>query len=97
MPRRKKSTSVDEKKLRKGQLRKLNALRKSLGNDIADRAFSAWMDSGPVATDGGQLDRNARAIIDALHPLIKTGDLRIRRGGYILRRGRGRVILERPE
>jgi hypothetical protein len=94
MARRKKS--IDEKNLRKGQLRKLNALRKSLGNEIADRAFVQWMESAPEA-DGGQQDRNARTIIDALHPLIETGELRIPRGGYMLRRGRGRVILERPE
>ena len=97
MARRKKSTSIDEKNLRKGQLRKLNALRKSLGNEIADRAFIQWMESAPEAADGGQQDRNARTIIEALHPLIETGELRIPRGGYMLRRGRGRVILERPE
>ena len=88
--------SIDEKNLRKGQLRKLNALRKSLGNEIADRAFVQWMELAPEAADGGQ-DRNARTIIEALHPLIETGELRIPRGGYMLRRGRGRVILERPE
>jgi hypothetical protein len=96
MPRRKKSASIDEKNLRKGQLRKLNALRKSLGDDIADRAFIEWMDSAPSATDN-HLDRNARTIIEALHPLIENGELSIPRGGYVLRRGRGRIILERPE
>ena len=30
-------------KLTKGQVRKLNALRKSLGNKIADPAFSKWL------------------------------------------------------
>ena len=97
MARRKKSAAVDEKSLSKGQIRKLNALRKSLGDDIAERAFAEWMESGVDGTDGGQRDRNAQTITDALHPLIEAGDLRIPRGGYILRRGRGRVIVERPE
>jgi hypothetical protein len=32
-----------------------------------------------------------------LQPLIEEGRLSIPRGGYVVRRGRGRVIVERPE
>ena len=35
--------SLDLSTLTKGQTRKLNALRKSLGNEIADLAFAKWM------------------------------------------------------
>jgi hypothetical protein len=95
MARRRKS-GFNEGDLSKGQLRKLNALRKSLGDDIGTRAFSEWL-----ATHGNGAaepnDRNARTITEALQPLIKSGKLRIPRGGYLLRRGRGRVIVERPE
>ena len=35
--------SLDLSTLTKGQTRKLNALRKSLGNEIADDAFAKWM------------------------------------------------------
>ena len=35
--------SPDLSTLTKGQTRKLNALRKSLGNEIADDAFAKWM------------------------------------------------------
>ena len=97
LARRKKSTSIDEKSLSKGQVRKLNALRKSLGDEIAERAFGEWMESAPEAGDGGGQDRHARTITEALHPLIETGELRIPRGGFMIRRGRGRVIIERPE
>ena len=92
---RRKTASVDEKSLTKGQLRKLNALRKSLGDEIAQRAFAEWLKSEPAAAD--VYDRNASTIADALQPLIESGKLRIPRGGYVLRRGRGRVIIERPE
>ena len=34
---------MKELKLTKGQIRKLNALRKALGNKIADAAFSKWL------------------------------------------------------
>jgi hypothetical protein len=87
--------SVDEKNLSKGQLRKLTALRKSLGDQIAYRAFSEWLTSQP----SGHIDadRNADRIAEALQPLIESGKLRISRGGYIVRRGRGRVIVEKPD
>ena len=35
--------SIDQSTLTKGQIRKLNALRKSVGNVIADVAFGKWM------------------------------------------------------
>jgi hypothetical protein len=36
-------------------------------------------------------------IADAITKLAMAGEVRIPRGGYVLRRGRGRVIVERPE
>jgi hypothetical protein len=95
MARRRKS-GFNEGDLSKGQLRKLNALRKSLGEDIGTRAFSEWLstqDNGAAEPN----DKYARTITEALQPLIKSGKLRIPRGGYLLRRGRGRVIVERPD
>ena len=97
MARRKKSAGIDERSLSKGNLRKLNALRKSLGDEIAERAFSDWMASSPDVNGGSGLDRNAHRITEALHALIEAGELRIPRGGYMIRRGRGRVIIERPD
>lgn len=81
----------DESALPKGQLRKLNALRKSVGPAIADEAFSKWLAqvSEPPATD-----ENAEVISNALWGMIQERKLMIRRGGYIVRRGRGRVIVE---
>jgi hypothetical protein len=95
MPRKAKN-GIDESHLSKGQLRKLNALRKSLGDEIANRAFAEWMSTQANGT-GHTTDRNARSITAALQPLIEEGRLSIPRGGYTVRRGRGRVIVERPE
>ncbi len=83
---------IDETGLKKGQLRKLNALRKSLGPVIADEAFSRWL--AQAADVEPEADENARVIADNLWGLIQQGKLRIRRGGYVVRRGRGRVIVE---
>jgi len=84
-----------ESTLSKGQIRKLNALRKSLGNEIADKAFAEWLST--VGTEGSEAgDRHAEMIAELLTPLALEGKLKIPRGGYIVRRGHGRVIVERP-
>ncbi|MCY4589350.1 MAG: hypothetical protein OXE86_02045 [Alphaproteobacteria bacterium] len=82
---------IDENSLTKGQVRKLNALRKSLGPAIADEAFAKWLASESTEPEG---DGNAAIIADTLWNLVQDGSLSIRRGGYIVRRGRGRVIVE---
>lgn len=88
------SPAIDEYALTKGQLRKLNALRKSVGNDIGERAFSEWLEAQTAAVPA---DKNAERLADALWPLIEQGTLRIPRGGYIVKRGRGRIVVEPVE
>ena len=88
------SPAIDESALTKGQLRKLNALRKSVGNDIGECAFSEWLEAQTAAVPA---DKNAERIADALWPLIEQRALRIPRGGYIVKRGRGRIVVEPVE
>lgn len=90
---RRRAPLIDESALTKGQRRKLNALRKAVGADIGERAFAEWLAS---QTGAGERDRNVEAIETALWPLIREGQLKIRRGGYLVRRGRGRLIVESP-
>ena len=85
---------IDESTLTKGQVRKLNALRKSVGGEIGEQAFAAWL-SAQSAGAKADADTNAQMIVDTLWPLIEEGTLAIPRGGYLLRRGRGRIIVER--
>ena len=84
--------AITEKTLTKGELRKLNALRKSLGEEIADEAFLKWhaqQDKGGEAA----VDPNIEMMEKALAPLIEK--MRFPRGGgYVIRRGRGRFIIE---
>ena len=84
------SNRIDENTLSKGQRRKLNALRKSVGDEVGERAFAEWLSSRPVA----KADENASLIVETLWPLVQQGTLAIPRGGYLLRRGRGRIIVE---
>ncbi len=92
---RKPAPKLDEKALTKGELRKLNALRKSVGEDIGNKAFVDWLRKRPAVMAETE-DKNAALIADTLVPLVEQDKLRIPRGGYLVRRGRGRVIVERP-
>ena len=88
-----KPSGIDERSLKKGQLRKLTALRKSLGEGIADKAFAEWMKKGGAPVE--QVDKNAELIAETLGELVNAGKLTIPRGGYRLTRGRRRVIVAR--
>ncbi len=95
---RKRTTSksnrvINQGELSKGQLRKLNALRKSIGEEIAHKAFAEWLTARPEAVE--EVDKGAELIADLLIDQVNQGELRIPRGGYLVRRGRGRVIVER--
>ncbi len=82
--------------LNKGQLRKLTALRKSLGKEIADNAFAEWLASTP-AVKPEPTDKNAEAIAELLNTPVLAKKIKLPRGGYIVRRGRGRVVVERAQ
>ena len=83
---------IDESTLTKGQLRKLGALRKSVGDEVGERAFAEWLALQGAA--GQKPDGNAAMIVDTLWPMVQEGTLAIPRGGYLIRRGRGRIIVE---
>ena len=85
------SSAIDESALSKGQRRKLDALRKSVGNDIGERTFADWL---ATQTPAMPTDANAARIAEALWPLIERKALKIPRGGYVVRRGRGRIVVE---
>ena len=83
--------SFDEATLSKGQQRKLNALRKSIGPEIAERAFAEWLVSQPMSEGaGGDPERIAEHLWD----LVSKENLTFPRGGYRISRGRGRVVVE---
>ncbi len=87
-----------ERDLTKGQLRKLTALRKSLGKEIADKAFAEWQASVPEPQKiAVAVDKTAEAIADLLNSPVLEKKINLPRGGYLVRRGRGRVIVERAK
>ena len=86
-------TKIDESTLTKGQLHKLETLRRSVGDEIGERAFAAWFATQPKP-EVVETDHDAELIVDTLWPLVRDGALNIPRGGYLIRRGRRRVIVE---
>ena len=82
--------SFSEKELTKGELRKLNALKKSVGDKIGERAFADWLKERQ--SQSGPSDRNAEMLAAAVAVLRKNEKgFRIPRGGYLVTTGRGGV------
>ena len=81
--------TIDQSNLTKGQVRKLNALRKSLGDQIAEEAFSKWLEA---SAKHEQLvkDPIAEAIENALAPYADDKTFRLGRRGYVVRRAKGK-------
>ncbi len=79
---------INEKKLTKGQIRKLNALRKSLGDTIAEEAFTKWLET--QETDAGKADIIARRIVKTLAKFKNDKSFTLGRKGYVIRQAKGR-------
>jgi len=81
--------TIDYSTLTKGQVRKLNALRKSIGNDIADVAFGKWMKS-QSKTPKEITDPVADALVAALSNLKSNKSFKLGTKGYVVRRAKGK-------
>ena len=81
--------SIDHSTLTKGQVRKLNALRKSVGDDIAEDAFGKWMKS-QSKTPKDVRDPVADALVAALANLTSDKSFRLGNKGYVVKRARGK-------
>ena len=81
--------SIDLSTLTKGQIRKLNALRKSVGDDIAEDAFAKWMSSQSTPSKNVS-DPVADAIVAALTNLTSDKSFRLGSKGYVVRRAKGK-------
>ncbi len=88
---------IQESKLNKGHLRKLKALRTSLGKKIADEAFSKWLKE--LASEKKTASTNdpvAARIAGCINKEDKKKPkLKLPRGGYLVRRGfQGAIVVE---
>ena len=82
--------AINEKALTKGQLRKLNALRKSLGDNIADKAFTQWVKEQPGKVLPNKTDPVAEKLVAAVDSLSKDKSFNLGRKGYVVKRSKGK-------
>ena len=76
-------------KLTKGQVRKLKALRNSLGNKIADPAFSKWLKTQNPNKSGGKTDPVAEKLERSLKSLASK-KINLGTWGYTIKRTKGK-------
>ena len=83
---------MNKKSITKGQLRKLNALRKSLGNQIADKAFKEWLKQQAKQAPAERADPVVNKLLAALKGLEKDKSINLGRKGYVIKRAKGRGV-----
>ena len=77
--------AINKKTLTKGQIRKLNALRKSLGTKIADRAFAQWQKVQPAKVVTATSSAVAENLVAAMASLLKDKAFNLGRKGYVVK------------
>ena len=83
---------INESKLTKGQGRKLNALRKSVGDALAKEVFGKWLAQLAKTSTGPKADAVASKIEEALAGLADDKRIRLGNYGYTIKRARGKGV-----
>lgn len=81
--------AIDEGTLTKGQLRKLTALRRSVGDKLGEEVFLKWV-AQQAATAAPKADPVARKIEEALAGFANDRSFNLGVYGYSIRRARGK-------
>ena len=82
--------AIKEKSLSKGQIHKLNALRKSVGVKLGEEAFGKWLKEQAKAVPKVQSDPVAEKILNAVKSLEKDKTVKLGNRGYVVKRARGK-------
>ena len=76
--------AIDESKLSKGQVRKLNALRKSVGAELGNEVFGKWLALQAKAAAGPKPDAVAVKIEKALAGLASDRSFKLNVEKYLM-------------
>ena len=82
--------AIDETGLTKGLVRKLNALRKSVGDELAEEVFAKWLERGADSQAKSKPDPVAMKIVNALAGFENDPKFKLGNHGYTLRRAKGK-------
>ena len=82
---------MDETSLTKGQIRKLNALKNSIGEGLGTEAFTKWMSNQKKEkSEGVKVDPVAVKLQEVLSHLESDTSVRLGNKGYTIKRARGK-------
>ena len=86
---RSRDAKLDQSSPTKGQARKLNALEKSIGNDLGTMAFTKWLQSQTkeIVVKKDPVSEKLKA---ALSSLENDNSIRLGNKGYSIKRARGK-------
>ena len=82
--------AIKESSLNKGQIRKLNALRNSIGVKLGEDAFGKWLKEQVTAVPKVQSDPVAEKILNAVKFLEKDKTVKLGNRGYVIKRAKGK-------
>lgn len=80
--------AINETKLAKWHLRKLNALRKSVGDTLGEEVFARWLETQSALKP--EPDQIVGKISNALSNFENDSSFRLGNYGYTIRRARGK-------
>ncbi len=80
---------MDQSSLTKGQIRKLNALKKSIGDDLGEQAFTKWLKTHSKET-AVKSDPVVEKLAAAVASLENDKSFRLGTKGYTVKRARGK-------
>jgi hypothetical protein len=80
--------AINEKALSKGEIRKLAALRKSLGENIANDAFAKWLENKPSVVK--LTDPSALKLEAVLATLANDKGFKLGNYGYTVKKAKGK-------
>ncbi len=84
--------AIDESGLTKSDARKLNALRKSVGDKLGEEVFSKWLAQRKKASAARRPDPVAEKIVQALAGYAGDRNFRLGNYGYTVKRARGKGV-----
>ena len=84
--------AINESKLTKGHVRKVNALRKTVGKELGDEVFEKWLAQQASARAAPKPDLVAIKIEEAIASFVDDRSFRLGNYGYTIRRARGKGV-----
>ena len=82
--------AIDETGLTKGLVRKLAALRKSVGDDLAEEVFARWLEREAALQAKSKPYPVAMKIVEGLTEFENDPKFNLGNHGYTLRRAKGK-------